>query len=187
MLWIAGSGMVNKSWNEVVPPWPTGYGATRRPSISTRVASGVNPRNETEAAPGVKPVLLFETGTPLLLAIGKSRNNSAAWRSPDFSIKSRLMANTGLGPTSSAVGMFEPVTITRSASAAPVVGAPAAGAAAAGAAAAPVLVWPNALVAIMRGNPIAATQAKRKNPNVFSTFLVIGFSIGLVRFGPGIS
>ena len=36
---------------------------------------------------------------------------------PDLLIRSRLIANTGFGPTSSAVGMREPVTITRSTSA----------------------------------------------------------------------
>src|SRR4051812_26893496 len=95
--------------------------------MRTRVADGVNPRRDTDAAPGVNPVALFEIGTPLALATGRSRRSSAACRSPDFSIRSRFNANTGLGPTSSAVGMLEPVTITRSASAAPVVGAPAAG------------------------------------------------------------
>ena len=103
--------------NENVPPVPTGYGATRLPSISTRVALGSNPRSEIDAAPGVNPVALFEIGTPFALATGRLRNSSSAFRSPDLLIKSRLMFKTGFGPTSSAVGMFEPVTMTRSASA----------------------------------------------------------------------
>src|SRR5438874_4241471 len=42
--------------------------------------------------------------------------SSAVVRSPDLSIKSRLRVYTGFGPSSSAVGIFEPVTITRSTS-----------------------------------------------------------------------
>ena len=49
---------------------------------------------------------------------GKRRSSSAVVRSPDSSICSRLISCTGFGPTSSAVGMCEPVTITRSVSAA---------------------------------------------------------------------
>jgi hypothetical protein len=37
-----------------------------------------------------------------------------------------------------------------------------------------------ALVAMIKGNPTPATKAARINPNLFSTFLVIGFSIGFV-------
>ena len=37
---------------------------------------------------------------------------------PDLLIRSRLILNIGFGPTSSAVGINEPVTITRSTSAA---------------------------------------------------------------------
>ena len=37
---------------------------------------------------------------------------------------------------------------------------------------------PKAEVVSMRGSPTAATQAMRTNPNVLSTYLVIGFSIG---------
>jgi hypothetical protein len=34
----------------------------------------------------------------------------------------------------------------------------------------------------MNGNPTLATSAMRTNPSLFSTFLIISFSIGLVRF-----
>src|SRR6266542_963512 len=34
----------------------------------------------------------------------------------------------------------------------------------------------------MNGNPTLATSAMRTNLNLFSTFLIISFSIGLVRF-----
>jgi hypothetical protein len=37
-----------------------------------------------------------------------------------------------------------------------------------------------------KGNPTAATKATRINPNCFSTFLLIGFSMGVVRFALGI-
>jgi hypothetical protein len=38
------------------------------------------------------------------------------------------------------------------------------------------------LDARMNGNPTLAIKASRTNLNVFSAFLVISFSIGLVRF-----
>ena len=89
----------------------------RRPSIKTSVSLGSKPRREMDDAPGVLPGPLFEVGTPLGPATVVFLINSSAVRSPDFSIKSRLIVNTGFGPTSSAVGMFEPVTMTRSTSA----------------------------------------------------------------------
>src|SRR5438094_10395060 len=39
----------------------------------------------------------------------------------------------------------------------------------------------------MNGNPTPAMSASRTNLNVFSAFLVISFSIGLVRFRQGYS
>src|ERR1044071_2751806 len=77
--------------------------------------------------------------------------------------------STGFGPTSSAVGMFEPVTMTRSTSAADGVGA------------APMSVgsgWrfcANALDAIMRGIPTQAARVMRRNPNLQSPILFMGF------------
>src|SRR5438876_846783 len=53
---------------------------------------------------------------------------------PDLLIRSRLILNTGFGPTSSAVGISEPVTITRSTSAAGAGAAPAPGGGGGGAA-----------------------------------------------------
>ena len=81
------------------------------------------------------------------------------------------------GPVSSAVGMFEPVTTTRSTSAVDGGGAPgSAGTAGAGNCA-------NAFDARINGNPTPAIKARRPNLNVFSAFLtIISFSIGLVRF-----
>src|SRR5215831_13156299 len=85
--------------------------------------------------------------------------------------------STGFGPVSSAVGMFDPVTTTRSTSAVDDAGAPgSAGTAGAGNCA-------NAFDARINGNPTPAIKARRTNLNVFSAFCVIGFSIGLVRFG----
>src|SRR5213078_99710 len=76
----------------------------------------------------------------------------------------------------SAVGMFEPVTTTRSTSAVDGGGAPgSAGTAGAGNCA-------NVFDARMRGNPTLAIKADRTNLNVFSALFVISFSIGLVRF-----
>jgi len=71
--------------------------------------------------------------------------------------------------------MFEPVTITRSTSAggAPAGGGP--GAAGAGNCA-------DAFDAKIKEHPTLAMKAARRNPSLFSTFLVISFSIGLVRF-----
>src|SRR6266536_1895008 len=89
--------------------------------------------------------------------------------------------STGFGPVSSAVGMFEPVTMTRSTSAAPA-GAPGGGG---GGGAAGAGNCANALDARMNGNPTLAIRASRTNLNVFSAFLVISFSIGLVRFRQG--
>ncbi len=40
----------------------------------------------------------------------------------------------------------------------------------------------NAFDARMNGNPTPAIKARRTNLNVFSAFLIISFSIGLVRF-----
>src|ERR1043166_2208536 len=88
----------------------------RRAAIKTSVSLGSKPRNEMDDAPGVLPAPLFELGTPLGPAMVVFLINSSDVRSPAFSTKSRLMANTGFGPTSSAVGIFEPVTITRSTS-----------------------------------------------------------------------
>src|SRR6266481_668942 len=101
MVWTAATGTVVKSTKPAPEFAAPGNGATRRPSIKTSEAPGSKPRSEIEAVP---------VGPP--------------W--PDLLIKSRLRLNTGFAPTSSAVGMFEPVTITRSTSAAPGAGAGAA-------------------------------------------------------------
>src|SRR5215472_13097948 len=78
--------------------------------------------------------------------------------------------------------MSDPVTITRSTSAA-AAGAPAnpdgAPTWAAGGGGAPAA---NAFDARIKGNPTLATRAMRTNPSLSSTFFIISFSIGLVRF-----
>src|SRR5262245_19040553 len=81
--------------------------------------------------------------------------------------------STGFGPVSSAVGMFEPVTTTRSTSAVDGGAAPgSAGTAGAG-------NCPNAFVASVNENPTLAITARRTNLNVFSAFCVINcFSFG---------
>src|SRR6266481_956672 len=98
---------------------------------------------------------------------------------PNFSMSCGRYVSTGFGPVSSAVGMFEPVTTTRSTSAD---GAPGGGGSPGGAGAGNCA---NALDARMNGNPTLAIRASRTNLNVFSAFLVISFSIGLVRFRQG--
>src|SRR6201993_3643811 len=145
-----------------------GKGATRRRSISTNVAPGSKPCSATAAVP-VGP----DWAVPLLLTgILDPFITGSLWSScsvvvpePDLLIRSRLMLNTGFGPTSSAVGISEPVTITRSTSAA--------GAAAPGGGGA----WPNPFDATMNGNPAVATSAMRTNPNLSNTFFIIGFSV----------
>src|ERR1700756_75896 len=107
---------------------------------------------------------------------------SVGVRTPNRVMSSRRYVSTGFGPTSSAVGMFEPVTITRSAvaSAAPALGAMFVPVVAGGGGGA---VWARALVAMINGNTTATARATRI-PNVFCTFLVIGFSmvwLGLAR------
>src|SRR5213595_94815 len=77
-----------------------------------RVALASKPRRAIVAAPTavLEPFSLFEIGIMFALAMGRLWRNCSVVNSPD------LLISTGFGPTSSAVGMFEPVTITRSAS-----------------------------------------------------------------------
>src|SRR2546421_8574901 len=162
-----------KPYPELAAP---GNGATRRRSISTKVAPGSKPRSASAAAPDgpdwLVPLLLTGMLAPFITGCLWS-SCSVVVPAPDLLIRSRLRLNTGFGPTSSAVGMSEPVTITRSTSAAGA-GAAAPGGGGGGACA-------NAFDATMNGNPTLATNAMRTNSNLFSTFLIISFSIGLVR------
>src|SRR5437773_1702657 len=117
-----------KPYPELAAP---GNGATRRPSTRTSVAPGSKPRSAIAADPAGPdwPVPLLLTGTLDPFIIGSLWSScSVVVPAPALLIRSRLRLNTGFGPTSSAVGMFEPVTITRSTSAAPGAGAGAAGA-----------------------------------------------------------
>src|SRR5947207_3953403 len=134
-----------------------------------RVALASKPRSATVAAPTavLEPFSLFEIGTTFAFTTGRLRRNCSVVCSPDLLMLSRVKSKTGFGPTSSAVGMFEPVTMTRSASA--VVGG----------GAAPVSVCSggrfcaNALDAIMRGIPTQAARVMRRNPNIESPVLII--------------
>src|SRR2546423_8658333 len=140
------------------------------------VARASNPRNAVVAAPTAvfDPFSLLETGTPFAFATGRLRRSSSVLRSPDLLIRSRVTFRTGLGPTSAAVGMADPVTNTRSvvASSAPfslndrtvgaVVGAGS---------------WARTLVARTRGKVTA--RGIRKNPNAANLGLIIMF---LLRF-----
>ncbi len=120
MLSIAAFGIEFKSMNNCEPSAvPPGKGVTRCPSIKTSVAPGSKPRNEIDEAPSARGLdaLLFAIATPLAFAIGRFLINSSPVRSPEASITVRVITCTGFGPTSAAVGIREPVTITRSASA----------------------------------------------------------------------
>src|SRR5438876_8334843 len=169
-------GMVvrsTKPYPELADP---GNAATRRRSSSTSVAPGSKPRSASAADPDgpdwLVPLLLTGILAPFITGCLWS-SCSVVVPAPDLLIRSRLRLNTGFGPTSSAVGMSEPVTITRSTSAAGAAAAPGGGGGGACA---------NAFDATMNENPALATSAIRTNPNLFSTFLIISFSIGLVRF-----
>src|SRR2546428_14066898 len=112
--------MVVRSTNPYPERADPGNGVTRRPSTNTSVAPGSKPRSPIAAVPlGPDwPVPLLLTGTLDPLNIGCLWSScSVVVPAPDLLIRSRLRLNTGFGPTSSAVGMFEPVTMTRSASA----------------------------------------------------------------------
>src|SRR5438477_516164 len=144
-----------------------GNGATRRRSTSTNVAPGSKPCSAIAAVPVGPdwPVPLLLTGILEPFIIGCLWSScSVVVPEPDLLIRSRFRLNTGFGPTSSAVGMSEPVTITRSTSAAGAAAAPGGGGGGACA---------NAFDATMNGNPTLATNAMRTNPNLFSTFLII--------------
>src|SRR5437764_7437644 len=143
-----------------------------------RVARASNPRNAIVAAPTavLEPFSLLETGTPFAFDTVRLRRSSSVLRSPDLLIKSRVTLRTGLGPTSAAVGMADPVTNTRSvvASSVPfslnertVAGSVVGGAGS----------WARTLVARTRGRLTA--RGIRKNPNRGKPSLIIMF---LLRF-----
>src|SRR6266480_7558323 len=95
--------------------------------------------------------------------------------------------STGFGPTSSAVGMFEPVTMTRSASAPGGVGAATMSVDSGG------RFWANALEAIMRGIPTQAPIVMRRNPNLeypvlimVSPFVRLGWTLRRVQAAPDV-
>src|SRR5256885_9188504 len=150
-----------KPYPELAAP---GNGATRRRSISTSVAPGSKPRSASAADPDGPdwPVPLLLTGMLAPFITGCLWSScSVVVPAPDLLIRSRLRLNTGFGPTSSAVGMSDPVTITRSTSAA------GADAAAGGGSAA------NAFDTTTNGYPTLATSAMHANPNLFRMFLIM--------------
>src|SRR5438874_5056331 len=121
MLWTAVIGSEvrsTKAYPELADP---GNGATRRRSTSTNVAPGSKPCSAIAALPVGPdwPVPLLLTGILDPFMIGCLWSScSVVVPAPDLLIRSRLRANIGFGPTSSAVGINDPVTITRSTSAA---------------------------------------------------------------------
>src|SRR5207237_3641608 len=102
---------------------------------------------------------------------GRKVVRSVALRIPSFSMSCGRYVSTGFGPVSSAVGMFDPVTITRSATASP------AGAGAAGAG-----NWANETDAQHTEFKTVTTQATQKNQSLFITFFIISFSMCLDSF-----
>ena len=82
--------------------------------------NNVKPRRLNWTVPS-PPLAMFRFWVPPDCC-GRKVVRSLALRMPSFSMSAGRYVSTGLGPVSSAVGMFEPVTMTRSTSAvAPVV------------------------------------------------------------------
>src|SRR5205807_8288746 len=86
---------------------------------------------------------------------GRKVCRSCALRMPNFSMSLGRYVSTGLGPVSSAVGIFEPVTITRSTSATPEVPAPCA----------------NTFPTNSRQPPTLAAKATRTDPELISALI----------------
>src|ERR1051326_1410119 len=135
--------MSTKPYAELAEP---GNGPPGGGSISTRVAPGSKPRSASAAVPaGPAPlVALFWTGIVAPFITGSLWSNcSVVVPAADLLIRSRLILTTGFVPTSSAVGMAEPVTITRSTSA--------------------VGSWPDVSGGKARENPAVAATATQRN------------------------
>src|SRR5437667_12008637 len=119
MLWTAVMGIVVRSTEPYPELAAPGNGATPRRSISTSVAPGSKPRSASAADPDgpdwLVPLLLTGILAPFITGCLWS-SCSVVVPAPDLLIRSRLRLNTGFGPTSSAVGIIEQVTITRSTS-----------------------------------------------------------------------
>src|SRR5205823_9770379 len=88
--------------------------------------------------------------------------------------------STGFAPTSAAVGIFEPVTMTRSASAAGGAGGAAPGEGDG------VGFCANAFDAIMRGTPTQAAKVMRRNPNLESPVVVMNSPLGWLGLRTGL-
>ena len=131
-----------------MPSWPPSpVMATRFPSMSTRVSFGSKPLKFGVTLPS-PPLAMFWLMFPPI-SCGRLVRKSVALRTPNFSMSAERYVSTGLGPTSSAVGMFEPVTMTRSTSAIPVVS------------------WPNVTAAKINGHiaePMLGTRPTRRTP-----------------------
>jgi hypothetical protein len=102
-------------------PPPNPVMATRFPSIRTNVSLGNKPRKFGTTLPSPPLAIFWLMVEPI--SCGSLVSRSVALRTPNFSMSLARYVSTGFGPTSSAVGMFEPVTITRSTSALPCAGA----------------------------------------------------------------
>jgi len=95
--------------------------ATRFPSMRTKVSLGRKPRRLTCTVPSPMPTAILEVFWLRVAPIscGNLLRKSVALRTPNFSMSTGRYVSTGFGPVSSAVGICEPVTITRSTSATP--------------------------------------------------------------------
>src|SRR5450432_3857740 len=149
--------------------------AMRRPSKSVRVG---NPRIEMIDPPCVAPLAMFAFVVPRLPPPTKSglRFWSTCKTSPAppaIEMSPAFRVSRGDAVTSSAVGIFEPVTTMRSAVASPPAGAG-------------VGVCAYRLAPTRKENPTPATMAARTNLTDFITLFIISFSIGLVRFEEGL-
>src|SRR6266480_4253669 len=98
-------------------PPPPPIIAARFPSIRTRDSSGSKPRRlgMTLPFPPARPLAFWLMVEPI--DCGSLVSRSVELRAPNFSMASGRYVSTGFGPASSAVGICEPVTTTRSASA----------------------------------------------------------------------
>src|SRR5438552_6396318 len=130
--------LMSTPWLE--PALPNEPYATRFPSINTNVSLGNRPRRLACTVPSPPLPILRFTVPPA--SCGRKVCKSWALRMPSFSMSVGRYVSTGFGPVSSAVGIFEPVTMTRSTSAAP------------GAAA----CWANAFAVKIKKNPTIAVR-----------------------------
>ena len=137
---IASNGIEETSTNERWESSDSGYGATRWPSTSTRVAPTVRPRSEIPMAPLANAPEKPVPRVPAPLA-ARSVSSSATEVLPLRWMSLRVSTCTGVGVSVSVRLISEPVTTTRCT---------------AGAGAAPAAAWAGSIAATDRA-PLAIT------------------------------